>query len=224
MNRKDEMKRLRFEEFKTLQEIADIYNLSRERVRQIVGNTGSFVSDKKSKEKAEIVMSSKNMTRSKLSQFLKDKFGTPAPRAIQLRGQFRHAIEPGSWVFHGAKYEDLVSKKLSSLGIENEKMPHGHPFDILLSNGKKIDVKASTTSRVTNPRQKHTMYGFSVRKDDKGNYCDFFICYIVPEKVYFIVPCSEVPKNASTLYIAYPQPARSWAKWHEYEDRFDLLQ
>ena len=43
MNRKDEMKRLRFEEFKTLQEIADIYNLSRERVRKIDGNTGSFV-------------------------------------------------------------------------------------------------------------------------------------------------------------------------------------
>lgn len=224
MNRKDEMKRLRFEEFKTLQEIADIYNLSRERVRQIVGNTGSFVSDKRSREKTEFVMASKDMTHSQLIQALKNKFGTPKTNAIHLRGKFRHAVESNSWAWHGAKHEDLVSKKLNSLGIENKQMPHGHPFDILLANGKKIDVKASTTKRVTSPSQKHTMYSFSVRKNKKRDYCDFFICYIVPEKVFFVIPCEEVSATAGNLYITYPQPARSWAKWHEYEDRFDLLQ
>lgn len=35
-----EMKRLRYKEFWTLQMIADRYGISRERVRQIIGNTG----------------------------------------------------------------------------------------------------------------------------------------------------------------------------------------
>lgn len=38
--RKAEMIRLRDIEHKTLQEIADIYCITRERVRQIIGNTG----------------------------------------------------------------------------------------------------------------------------------------------------------------------------------------
>ena len=35
----DDMKYLRFVEFKTLQEIGDKYGISRERVRQLIGNT-----------------------------------------------------------------------------------------------------------------------------------------------------------------------------------------
>ncbi len=38
--RNKEMKRLRFEEHLTLQEIADKFGITRERVRQIIGNSG----------------------------------------------------------------------------------------------------------------------------------------------------------------------------------------
>src|SRR3990170_3622397 len=41
MNRRDEMLQMRLEEKRTLQEIADEFKISRERVRQIIGNTGN---------------------------------------------------------------------------------------------------------------------------------------------------------------------------------------
>ena len=41
--RTKEMIRLRFGELKTLQEIGDVFGISRERVRQIIGNTGNIV-------------------------------------------------------------------------------------------------------------------------------------------------------------------------------------
>jgi len=42
-DRINEMKRLRFEEKYTLQQIANLYDLSRERVRQLIGNTGRIL-------------------------------------------------------------------------------------------------------------------------------------------------------------------------------------
>jgi DNA-binding transcriptional regulator LsrR (DeoR family) len=41
LERINEMKRLRFVEEWTLQQIADKYGISRERVRQLIGNSGS---------------------------------------------------------------------------------------------------------------------------------------------------------------------------------------
>jgi DNA-directed RNA polymerase sigma subunit (sigma70/sigma32) len=45
IERIEEMKRLRFEEKWTLQQIADKYGICRERVRQLIGNTGRLEKD-----------------------------------------------------------------------------------------------------------------------------------------------------------------------------------
>lgn len=42
VERNEEIKSLRFDDHLTLKEIGDIYGVSRERIRQIVGNTGSL--------------------------------------------------------------------------------------------------------------------------------------------------------------------------------------
>ena len=47
--RNAEIHRLRMEEHWTLQDIADLYDLTRERVRQILGNTGHMGAHSKKK-------------------------------------------------------------------------------------------------------------------------------------------------------------------------------
>jgi len=49
-NRTREMIRMRFGELMTLQEIGDEFGITRERVRQILGNTGRIVNTKRDKE------------------------------------------------------------------------------------------------------------------------------------------------------------------------------
>ena len=50
-NRTKEIIRMRFGELKTLQEIGDEFGITRERVRQILGNTGYIVNRKRDEAK-----------------------------------------------------------------------------------------------------------------------------------------------------------------------------
>ena len=50
-NRTKKMIRMRFGELKTLQEIGDEFGITRERVRQILGNTGYIVNRKRDEAK-----------------------------------------------------------------------------------------------------------------------------------------------------------------------------
>lgn len=54
--RKEEILRLRFDDCLTLQEIGDRFNITRERVRQIIGNTGEVAIDRRRKDRAKIVL------------------------------------------------------------------------------------------------------------------------------------------------------------------------
>lgn len=213
---------MRFTQNRTLQEIGDHYGISRERVRQILGNTGDIVVRQRTKEKVEFIQNSTHQTNDQLEKNLFSKFGIKfGGRLYKIRSTTRHAISGGAFG-QGTEAEDLVSEKLNSMGIRNEQMPHHHPFDIKLANGKTIDVKAAFRPCVTSKAQTNTMYRFGVGKDRRGDYCDFFICYIKPTEDFFIIPNENV-NMVQTLYINWPTPERSWAGWEEYHNRWDLL-
>lgn len=217
LSRKDEMIEMR--KTMTLQEIADKFSVSRERVRQIIGNTGR---NDKTDEKILYVRANPQKTNSEIQKDLAKIYGKGLGSKISAAwGGMRHSLG-GGWAKPGSEIENLVSKKLTSLGIENKQMPHLHPFDIMLDNGLKVDVKASFIEQKTSKTQRHTMYGFSVQKNKRGDYCDFFICYIAKTGDYFIIPNNEV-NTVSRIYIAWPTPERSWSKWASFHNRFDLL-
>lgn len=222
MNRKDEMKELR--KTKTLQEIANIYGLTRERVRQIIGNTWDALKEARKEkmnkvinDRGSFIESHEYLDNDELSKLMAEKFGVKQID-YKLRSKSRHALKKESSIRLGAEAEEIVSNKLSELGIKNKLMSHVESFDILLENGIKIDVKSAQkpTSFSKQPR-----YAFGVRKDKKGEYCDYFICYVFPEDVFYVIPSYEVG-DVSVIFIPYHR--KKISRWNKYLNCFSVLQ
>lgn len=212
MNRVNKMKQMR-NSGKSLQEIADVYSISRERVRQIIGNTGKSFLRTFAVAKLKSVEYSFDTTRDDIKNNIK-----------RFKGMFlkKLATVPHKTKTMGQDAEIIVSEKLRDLGFENSLMRSGYSFDILLDNGIKVDVKASYKKGYTSKKQISGMYAFKVRKDKKGDYCDYFICYIPDHNIFFVIPNNKV-NYINALYIPWPITSRNWTPWAEYKDRFDLL-
>lgn len=121
----------------------------------------------------------------------------------------------------GLENQNIVSKKLSGLGISNKQMPWRHTFDILLSNGIKVDVKSSSPGYYTT---NSPMYTFPTKKGKKGNYCDFLVLVTDDSKEFFVVPI-KICKGI--IRFCFPITTRRGgfqSRWIQYYNRFDLLQ
>jgi len=208
-SRSMEMRRLHVEEGKTLQEVGDMYGITRERVRQLVGTLGHGLP---AAYKKSIIDAHPELTNNELSAIV----------GISVsRGDQHHAIAGGA-LKRGVEIEDVVSRKLTELGIAHEMMPVRNAFDILLSNGRRIDVKASFR-KMSPPSQFGSYYSFATRKAKRGDYCDFFILVIVPTMDMFVVPNEAVKSKCEQIHMDWPAHARS-SKFHKYLNRFDLLE
>jgi hypothetical protein len=160
---------LRFTENWTLQEIATKYGISRERVRQMVGNSGAGYRQRKIKA---YVVNNKDKTNREISLEL----GVTKGYLGRYRHDHRHAIDGGNLEM-GARWEEIVSKILIDHGINNTLMPHHHEFDILLENGKRVDVKAASRTMKPPSSKCYPFYSFGTKKPERGNYCDW-ICLL----------------------------------------------
>lgn len=208
--RNEDMKKLRLEQGMSNTDIADMYGISRERVRQIVGNTGRMF---------------RNEWTEKLAvgydlESVEDIKTLPGTQRVwkSLWGKFRHKAK-GGHIEIGQAYEEKASKILRSMGIPNKLMPTHHPFDILLDNGIRIDVKKSEFDMSSLPTQKCASPTYPISNMKYGEDCDFFFVF-VPDAV-FIIPSSEI--QVDRIRICYPQMGRKPSKWTQYKDRFDLL-
>lgn len=213
--RNEEMKELRNNDW-TLQAIADKYGISRERVRQIIGNTSFTATFSKTRKNWAIYEENKNESNSALSKMM----GISKHRVSSIFRRYepiRHKLDLGD-VKKGYETENIVSQKLLSLGIKNTLMPNFHPFDMLLDNGLKVDVKSSNPISCS---VKTSQYSFRTRKYEKGNYCDFFILYLIDVKEFFVVPDSVA---GGIIRFAFPEAIHGRkSKWLQYHNRFDLL-
>jgi hypothetical protein len=209
MERVQEMKRLRFVEMWSLERIAIEYGISRERVRQIIGNSGHLAQNRQHK----VYSDNKHLSNSKLSEMM----GIAIPTLYHYRNGERHEIA-GGWKKVGADIEQVVFEKLLSLGFENTLMPHNHIFDILLDNGKSIDVKSADPGTIS---KTSPVYSFSTGVYRKGNYCDFLILVLRDVNEYFVVPTEEAE---GIIRFCWPKPSRGRkSKWLQYHNSFDLL-
>lgn len=208
---------LRHNKGMSLKEIGDLYGASRERVRQKIGNTGrEFLANFFSKKP---IFTNEEMT---TGEAIKFNHKRQKSRVANSMRRIHHAVEGEGSQFLGNEAERIVSEKLLHLGIPNTMMALHHPFDILLNNGIRVDVKTSKCTAKTSPSQKSTMYRFGVKKDMRGDYCDFFICLIYGTEDFFVLPNREI-NNVYNIYISWPIPRSNWSKWHKYHNRFDLL-
>lgn len=206
--RTTQIKRLRFVENWTLQMIADKYGVSRERVRQILGNTGTgFINEFHRK-----LVTQYSLTNNRVSEIT----GLHTSTIMKYRKGMRHDIEGGT-VKAGMDIEDYVSESLTKMGITNELKSHHHPFDIELLDGTRIDVKSSAPLKNF---PKNT-YNFHPPGKEKGEYADFYVCVTSDTKDIFVIPFHEI-KKGTPIRFCFP-PKKKGSKWHKFHNRFDLL-
>jgi hypothetical protein len=217
MDRYSEMLKMR-SELLTYQDIGNRFGISRERVRQIIGNTGRNFRLNKTIEL------SKNFDLTKLNT---EEIGNlPGLKKVwENVAKSVHHVNNGQ----GSKFEELANKLLKDNGIENVMMGFRHPFDILTKNGKRIDVKHTDFDVLSCPSQKYSPAShYSICHLKGGRDCDFFFA-MVPDKeeligyAVFIIPSNLVPKSEETrIRIPWP-PSNKPSKWHEFHERYDLL-
>jgi predicted DNA-binding protein YlxM (UPF0122 family) len=210
--RKAEMERMRFEELMTLQEIGDEFDLSKERVRQIIGNTGYIISKSRNKQ---IAKSTKTNTE------LAEKYGLSPGYISQLR-DCHHDVDGGT-VEKAVNAERYVSKELNKHNIPNKLMQNRSPFDILALDNVKIDVKSAFSKTKTNSNMKSPQWKFCVHTDRRGKCCDLFVCVIWDTKDCFIIPFDEVGLNRDAITFCYPTKRPDIGKYQKYHNRWDLI-
>jgi hypothetical protein len=228
--RKEDMLDLRLNKRLTLKEIGNIYGISRERVRQIIGNSRivthwsielKVATEKRAKQRAE--------EKQKRIDDIKKYITSPNKVVIEALGRsngfiadWRNklgVIYPKNTRRFGREGEALVSKILSNNGVTNKLMGQNHPFDILLGTEKRVEVKYAQKPHGV---RKNT-WSFCI-KNNRKNY-DFMIL-LTGNKDVFIIPKSELPtSNCMSLCWPYSKnvQGRSQRKYSKYIGRFDLL-
>jgi hypothetical protein len=116
----------------------------------------------------------------------------------------------------GKNYETTAAELLQSLGFEVQRMPQNFPYDLLIDNCIKVDVKASKLYR----GKIGNFYTYNLEKPFVT--CDFFILFAVTDsreiERTMIVPSCEVISNNQISVGEYK------SKYHKYTDRYDLIE
>jgi DNA-binding CsgD family transcriptional regulator len=226
-DRRDEMRRLRFEERLSLQKISDRFGISRERVRQIIGNSGPKNGGFQFNQFYDTLCDPGWLAPriDKTNREIAEELEVSVGSVSMYRGSSRHAIEPESVLGKGARAEEVVSDKLWRRGIPNKLMPVHHPYDILVGGQIKIDVKSAyKPSYPTNPSMVNPQYRFGVRSGKKREDADYYILIIVETEDYFIVPAKDVPIQQQSLTFCWPTERPEIGKWQNYHDAWDLIE
>lgn len=221
--RKNEMHLLHFQNGWTMQEVGDKFGISRERVRQIIGNSRG--ARRKLTEALALSSNSAWTSTQSLINLANRLVNRPVKSVVRKKiASVHHLPKTGGYLFSGIVAENRISEKLTENGVKHQLMPIRHPFDILTESGKRIDVK-STLKTWNTPRGKTPFYRFAINKHRK-EACDYFILFYTPEEKMWIIPANLMPK-VNTVYISTDINDRSWDtsnRWNEWVNRFDLLQ
>lgn len=210
-------------EGKTLGEIGIFWGISRERVRQIIGNTGREFRREWTKSIAE----------GKIS-FMKHRdqlSGVVGVKKVwkEMWGNFRHSAIGGA-VKSGQEFEERAYGILLANGVENSLMPNSFPFDIKTSSGLRIDVKVTNNDVSRHASQNYLGPVYHTGRTKSGKDCDFLFVFVPDENektgyTYFVIPGFELHHLRGDAHIRIPWPAKTnrVSKWHKYHKRLDLL-
>lgn len=212
-----EMRKLR-DNGATIQSIANIYGISRERVRQLIGNTGYAASAVTKSERQKIVDSNKDLTTPELAE----KLGITAKN---ISRNYHHPVSGDGTAARGNRAEVRAAEILRHNGFMPELMPLHHPFDILVNGIVRVDVKAAYTplsspsivAKLVNP-----MWRFNVKKYTRHK-CDIYFCLIMETGDIFVIPSKDIPETMHGLSFCYPTDRPELSKWQNYQDAYDLI-
>lgn len=221
--RKLEMLHLRHDEKWTIEKISILFGVSRERVRQIIGNTGNIGENNFSPARARSVVTNIEVAEkyAHLNNTQVKELGyTSADMAY--RGKTRHVSE-SKQATEGGKIEEWVSAELTKRGMVNT-LTNSRPFDIILADGKTIEVKARfKTNEGCNSFGWKDYYFFVLNRmkyKKPAPMADYYVAVIVRDgkKYPFVLRQADVPPSG---VIGFRWSAKS--KWRKFENRFDLI-
>lgn len=145
--------------------------------------------------------------------------------AISKRmGWYKLADELGlsikeSDTYFGKKHEQLLAEKLMSEGYEVIRMAQNFPYDLLVNNAVKIDVKASRLYR----GQQGNFYSFNLEKP--FTTCDLLVLLTINDdstiKNYYIIPSSLVYRNTQISIGEIKSKYDSFIDKWDYIEKFD---
>jgi hypothetical protein len=114
----------------------------------------------------------------------------------------------------GVDYEFVVEEELQSRGFNTEKMPLKFPYDLLLNEATKVDVKVANLHIVKSNGT--SFFKFGINKEYPT--CDFYILVaLIDEEIYktLVVPSQLIKSKNLSIGIK--------SKLDIYKDRYDLL-
>jgi len=215
--RNDEIRRLRFDEGWTNTRIGEKFGISRERVRQIIGNTGNLAHKMRMDSRSDYILSQPHKTNGELSEEL----GVGRATISGERSHVRHAIEFGTDAARtGFAWEEWAHDYLFQNGIDNVLQNFRAPYDIIALDNVFIDVKVATKPCQTSPFLKSTQYHF--QPNNRHNEADIYMLIIGPTEDVFIVPAKKI-ENMGHVYFCWPSKRPEIGKLQKYHNRLDLI-
>ena len=185
----------------TLQSVADKYDISRERIRQLYRKL-------------------MGVSYSNREKFVHEKplvcVNHPYHKAAAFKGK-----KPRSGSLYEKMFWDLCLESGYSVSVyKNSKID-------MVINGHSVDVKGCSKPFFMSKHNKTGYYRYGISKY-QCEKADFIACFHSTEDCFFIIPTKEIPKtcnNRILIYISehetnyYNTKNRYW----EYRDRLDLL-
>lgn len=115
----------------------------------------------------------------------------------------------------GQMVEEIVKEKLEELGFSCQLTGTKHPYDILVNECVKIDVKAARKSKV----RTSDVYSFRTAKTQQT--CDIYIAACISDGIdiekYYIIPSHVVSGNVQLCIGA------GHSMYDKYIDRWDII-
>lgn len=118
-------------------------------------------------------------------------------------------LKSGSTTRKGTAYEDYVMTWIESYGFSVERTTHRHPYDLMIDESVKIDVKVSSPYTSKNGT-KHIFAGMKGKPT-----CDIFVLVALdaennPLKIY-VVPSHRLPQQTINVWEGeLQQYVNSW--------------
>lgn len=222
--RNQEMWRLRHIEGWSLPAIGKKFGVSRERVRQIIGNTGKFFR----REWTEKIKSSGRYSLQHY-HFSEIKHLPGVSKVWQEDWSSHRHDSKGGYVRVGQEFEELAYSILKENGIDGTLMPNRFPYSILTDKGVKIDVHVGNTNTALFKSQHNTTPTWRVPNIRYENDFDFLMAFI-PEGygyTYFVIPHEFLSsiKRTNNIRIPWPKISEDYyhSKWHQFHKRIDLI-
>ena len=162
---------------------------------------GTRWTDEKIFEKILEVVKFKSLDRMPTRKEVDEFFGdTSLTNAVSRRagGWYRLASELNLSIKEcettfGKSHEKLIMEKLISLGFEVRKMPQNFPYDLLVNDSVKVDVKASRLYR----GKCGNFYSFNLEKPFCT--CDIYVLRLIDdsgsENDTLVIPSAHIPTH-----------------------------